>query len=197
MAPVSRPIEHVVPISLYKVNEQLHHVLRRYKDSPSDRVRDIFSLQVAALLGRFLIGHSRCIVEAEREWDYITSIPSSRGRSGPHPLEEAIRRVPWLHQQYRRTLAPGAVQLNHLQASDAGYRVTVDVTYDAVLIVDDTFTSGARAQSAASALQLAGAVVVAMVPIGRVINPEFSPEAHALWEKALEAPFDFDTCCLE
>jgi adenine/guanine phosphoribosyltransferase-like PRPP-binding protein len=66
-----------------------------------------------------------------------------------------------------------------------------------VLIVDDTFTSGARAQSAASALTLAGAEVVAVVPIGRYLRPAFSQEAADLWERARAIPFSFDSCSAE
>lgn len=36
-----------------------------------------------------------------------------------------------------------------------------------------------------------------MVPIGRVIKPDFSAEAAALLTRAREEPFDFDSCCLE
>jgi adenine/guanine phosphoribosyltransferase-like PRPP-binding protein len=89
------------------------------------------------------------------------------------------------------------VNADHNQASDAAYVVTGDVADVRVLLVDDTFTSGARAESAASALQLAGGRVVAMVPIGRVIKREFSEESAALLDRAREEPFDFDVCCIE
>jgi hypothetical protein len=65
-----------------------------------------------------------------------------------------------------------------------------------VLLVDDTFTSGARGQSAASALQLAGAHVVAMVPVGRYIRPDFSPMTQTFWDDARRTRFDFESCCL-
>jgi orotate phosphoribosyltransferase len=40
-----------------------------------------------------------------------------------------------------------------------------------VLLLDDTWTSGSSAQSAALALKLAGASRVAVVPLGRHVNP--------------------------
>ena len=49
----------------------------------------------------------------------------------------------------------------------------------------------------ASALQLAGAEFVAMVPVGRYIRPDFSPTTQTFWDNARAARFDFDTCCLE
>jgi orotate phosphoribosyltransferase len=63
---------------------------------------------------------------------------------------------------------------------DDGFAPTTSVSGDRILIVGDTFTSGARTQSAASALQLAGARVVAILPIGRVVDPEFSDAAAEL-----------------
>lgn len=65
-----------------------------------------------------------------------------------------------------------------------------------VLLLDDTFTTGAALQSAASALAVAGAQVVAAVVVGRVINPEFSAQAGELWRSAAATPFDFERCCL-
>src|SRR6266571_2918641 len=85
---VSRPVELVVPISLTELLGQLHHVLRSYKreDYPA-RVRDPFRLQVSALLARFLWQHGDCIRSAAgEEWDTMTIVPSSQGRTGPHPL---------------------------------------------------------------------------------------------------------------
>jgi hypothetical protein len=195
---VSRPVRLVVPISLYRIPGQLHHVLRNYKDGRDAHTRDDFQLQIAALLTRFLSDHDSCIrAEAGVAWDVITTIPSSGGRAGPHPLELAIGKSPYLASQFDSLLAPGSVRTDHNRASDRGYIVTQPVRDRSVLLVDDTFTSGARAQSAASALQLSGARVVAMVPVGRVITPDFSPETEALWERVTRKPFDFGRCCLE
>jgi predicted phosphoribosyltransferase len=41
-----------------------------------------------------------------------------------------------------------------------------------VLLLDDTYVSGSRAQSAGAALRGAGARSVLIVPIGRVLRPE-------------------------
>ena len=196
---VSHPIELVVPISLTELPGQLHHVLRSYKrdDYPAS-VRDGFRQQVSALLARFLWKHGHCVqTVAAEDWDCLTIVPSSQGRAGDHPLEGAIRLFPSLRDQYRALLTPGTERADHNRASDFAYAVTEDVSGLRVLLVDDTFTSGARAQSAASALQLAGARVVAMVPIGRVIRPEFSTESATLLARARGEPFDFEVCCVE
>jgi hypothetical protein len=64
-------------------------------------------------------------------------------------------------------------------------------------LVDDTFITSARLQSAASALTRAGANVVAAVPIGRVIHPAYNNRAKEIWETARRQGFNFDVCCLE
>ena len=46
-----------------------------------------------------------------------------------------------------------------------------------VLLVDDIWTTGARAQTAAAALLAAGASTVAALVIGRFINPGFGDNA--------------------
>jgi hypothetical protein len=68
-----------------------------------------------------------------------------------------------------------------------------------VLIVDDTFTSGAKLQSAATALAEAGAEVVGTVPVGRVISTgnDRYPENAGLWKRQRGIRFDFDRCCLD
>jgi hypothetical protein len=66
--------------------------------------------------------------------------------------------------------------------------------------VDDTYTSGANVQSAAVKLTVAGARVVAAVPVGRVIDTrrrDRFPEKHAFWRRQRGIPFDFGRCCLE
>jgi hypothetical protein len=94
-------------------------------------------------------------------------------------------------------LRRGPVQVGHRRADDLGFLVDADVDGARILLVDDTLTTGARVQSAASALQLAGGRVVATVVVGRVIRPEWSRESAALWRAARSRRFSFDTCCLE
>ena len=90
----------------------------------------------------------------------------------------------------------GGVSLGHNVASDEGFVVGRRVDGERVLMVDDTFTTGARAQSAASALSLAGADVVAIVPVGRVVDPGWE-HVGGWWEGWRRRPFTFDTCAPE
>lgn len=198
---LSRPAGFVVPISLYEIPSQLHHVLRNYKREgwPAEIVH-AWRIQIAAMIGRFLQEHGPCIAEeAGGEWDTVTVVPSTGGRTGEHPFERVFRALPRLPLERLLVPGPAADRLARRVAYDRGFAVVdgVDVEGRRILVMDDTYTSGARAQSAASALQLAGATVVAIVPVGRVVNPAFSEASAALWAKAKEEQFDFATCCLE
>ena len=194
---VSSPCHLVVPVSLYEVPSQLHQYLRDYKDSQDARVRHDFSAKVVCLLCYFLSQHKHCIeAAAGGGLNIITSVPSTSGRQGEHPLVTALRRVPRFFQDYEPLVVAGSVPLDHKKASDDGFRPARPLAGERVLLIDDTFTSGARVQSAASALNNGGATVVAIVPIGRVIDPSFGDVAE-WWKELKRQPFSFDTCCIE
>jgi len=196
-AQVSEPVTRVVPISLYQSLGQLHLVLRGYEDSRDATARDNFALIVAALLTRYLRRHGSCVAEAAgADWDSITSVPSSKDRPVPHPLERAIQCSLFLREQFDQPLVRGTGPLGHRRASDGAFKASRDLSGRRILLLDDTFTTGAALESAASSLTNAWATVVAAVVVGRVINPEFGPEAAALWERATRVPFDFERCCL-
>jgi hypothetical protein len=203
MDEVSRPTELIVPISLYEVPSQLWRVLRYYKDIPADTTpeafrptQELFQWRVAALLARFTRDHRHCIANAGGgPWDAVTIVPSSR-RAGQHPVEQAVLRVPWLRTDYASLLQPGAAPVPARAADDAKFTVTTNVGGRRVLLIDDTFTSGASVQSAASALQRAGARVVATVVVGRVVRPQWSPGSLELWTSSRKKKFRFDVCCV-
>jgi adenine/guanine phosphoribosyltransferase-like PRPP-binding protein len=183
---------------LYEIPSQLHHVLRHYKTKQYPDLHDRFGAQVASLLSYFLTTNGNCIEHAAGgKWDVITTVPSSGDRGGRHPLVTAINRVSGLRDQYEPLLKRGSATISHLAASDDGYEVTRPLDGERILLVDDTFTSGSRAQSAASRLSLDGGDVVAIVPLGRVINPAFSETVSEYWKQRRKTPFTFDTCCLE
>ena len=133
---------------------------------------------------------------------------SALGSHRDGPIEQGAAWNPSPHAGDRHASGPirdraadllrrGPVQLDHRRADDLGFLVDADVGGARILLVDDTLTTGARVQSAASALQLAGGRVVAAVVVGRVIRPEWSKEGAALWRAARSRRFSFETCCLE
>jgi hypothetical protein len=96
-------------------------------------------------------------------------VPSGRGRAGPHPLQALAApylALPWVSMHPRPSGDPWARSL------DAGrFRAGPGAAEAEVLLLDDTWASGASAQSAAVALKRAGARAVAVVVIGRHVPP--------------------------
>jgi predicted amidophosphoribosyltransferase len=144
---VTRPVGEVVPICLCEAHGQLHYLLRKYKDGPPD-LRRRLRPRVAGLIGRFLAEHEQCL----GPWDIITTVPSGQSRQGTHPLVTALHMLP-LRTCHRRLLHadPAAPRGEHLAASDDRFTLTEEVADARILLIDDTFTSGAALQSAASA----------------------------------------------
>ena len=62
-----------------------------------------------------------------------------------------------------------------------------------MLLLDDVFTTGARSQSAAYALEEAGAAVSAIVVVARRINLDWRPEVAEWWKRQLAIPFSWST----
>ena len=72
-----------------------------------------------------------------------------------------------------------------------GFEPTTDIAEKRILLLDDVFTTGARSQSAATALQAAGAQVPVIVAIARRFNPDWRPEAQTWWDRQLDIPFSW------
>jgi orotate phosphoribosyltransferase len=83
---------------------------------------------------------------------------------------------------HRRTRSPPTGTVPHARCDDP-----------AVLLIDDPWTTGGNAQSAALALRAAGAVTVA---IGRHFDRGF-PNCEAYYQQVKALKFTWDTCCLE
>jgi predicted amidophosphoribosyltransferase len=187
---VSRPLTRILPVTLAASMGPMHYLLRKYKDGPAE-LQQRLRPRVAALLARFLQHHRRCI----GDWDTITVVPSGVGRPGPHPLLQTIGMAPALASASAELLHASARPARHLAASDEAFTVSAEVHDRRVLLVDDMLTSGAELQSAASALQAAGAIIPAAVVLGRYLNPDFSQAAADLWGRARARSFTFDRCC--
>lgn len=101
---------------------------------------------------------------------------------------------------YRTLLTPDRPEtIDRVYGDNRGFKTIADVSSRRVLLIDDTFTSGATFQSAASRLTLDGGTVVAGLVIGRVIttgDPLF-PAKDVFWDKQRGLEFSFDRRCLE
>ncbi|MEX2420478.1 MAG: hypothetical protein WD670_01535 [Actinomycetota bacterium] len=193
----------IVPVSLVHTTEsQLYAAARDYKsEGVAAPIRSAHSLLLAATLQRFLREHGDCIRDAAGgDWMTISIIPSTRGRPEPHPLEQTIMRAPALRDHYERLLRWTGEAIDHARPNPNAFEAIIGVSGRRILLIDDTFTSGANAHSAAAALRAAGGHVVATVPVGRVVDTRDAdrfPEKLEFWKRQRRAAFSFGSCCLE
>jgi len=180
----------VVPISLYCKPSTLRDWLTFYKPGDEEYHPDFADL-LGVLLARFMGEHGDALDRFLGGYDSACVVPSSE-RAPPHPLVEILdAHVIRLATRLEQLLARGPGELGHRRPNVDAFEPTKDVTGRRVLLVDDVYTTGARAQSAACALERAGARVPAVLVIARRINPEWRPEVSALWERQRASPFKF------
>ena len=188
-------LDVVAPISYSVAGEQLHHVLAAYKRGASRWARPLVN-QLAAVLWRHLAEHEECVCRAAgvAEFPLVATVPSGRtDHRQPHPLQWIVgelvgpTRERW-RPLLRRTEAPVAL---HTFSPDR-FAATSRLHGEPVLLVDDTWTTGANAQSAAAALKRAGAGQVAAVVIGRHLNRGWNDNDRRL--RQIPTPFDWSEC---
>jgi hypothetical protein len=186
----------VVPISYSENFGQLHTNLAAYKRAPS-AVAHAVRMQLAALLWRFLAAHEACIARAAGvgQFDLVTTVPSgSVERDDEHPLRDIVGTIVGpTRDRFERLLMRSETPVADRAVDPLKYSPTRNLADEPVLLIDDTWTTGANAQSAAGALKTTGAGKVAVVAIGRHVNPEYEDNAARL--RALPA-FDWNTCAV-
>ena len=188
-------IDVVAPISYSVAGEQLHHALAAYKRSTAPWTRALVG-QLAAVLWRHLTGHESCLARhaGVDRFPLVTVVPSGhRDRETPHPLRAVVAELvaPTRDRHaalLRRTVHPAPL---HAFSPDR-FAATTALDGEPVLLIDDTWTTGASAQSAAATLKKAGAGPVAAVVIGRHLNRDWRDNDRRL--RLLPSPFDWSRC---
>jgi hypothetical protein len=177
------PLTPVLPAFLCPLPSPLYTVLVGYKESPVEEARQLFAKRLGELFSIFLTDHRACIESVlGGHVELVLPVPSS-SRPGRGPLEWAGRlaglaiaalgcQARWLPSAMQR--APG--DIGHMRPN-AGAFVVPPVERGAVhgsriVLLDDSYVSGSRSQSAAAALRLARARGVVIAPLGRVLRPE-------------------------
>ena len=200
---LDRELTRVVPISLYSPRSPLHELLVGYKAAASSGARRQRQAQLSRLIGAFLDLHLGCLLgEMNQGRRPVLAVPvpsSSDPRpswGGTHPLAELLQTAVANKQgvSSAAVAVKGDEPVGHLRAHPRGFRAAGDVAGRRTLVVDDTYTSGARSQSVAAALSDAGAEVVAIVPVGRLVHPGHNRATSAFWERQAKEPFDPRRC---
>jgi predicted amidophosphoribosyltransferase len=183
----------VAPISYSVGGEQLHHALASYKrlDGP---LAERLTVGIAAVLWRFLDAHEACVARASGtdSFPIVTTIPSSSWHGVRHPMGHVVGQlVGPTRVRHRPLLARTNEEVASRAFSPEKFRVLSALRGEPVLLIDDTWTTGANVQCAAAALRDAGAGPVAAVVIGRHVNRDWHQNDRRL--RALER-FDWATC---
>jgi predicted amidophosphoribosyltransferase len=185
----------VIPISYSVAHEGLHTALADYKRR-GDLAAHRDARQLAATLWRFLAQHEACVATAAcaGAFDLVTTVPSGdRDRDRHHPLREIVSElVGPSRDRHARVLRRTTVAVEPRHFDPRRYSCDRALDGANVLLIDDTWTTGASAQSAAAALQAAGAGRVAAVVIGRHLNRAWGDNDRRL--HALGEPFDWESC---
>ncbi len=152
-------VDAMAPISYSIGGEQLHHALAGYKRYAGHEARYL-TAGLAAVLWRHLRDHERCLARAAgvAGFDVVTTVPSSdAGRDGTHPLHRLVGElVKPLVPRYERLLSRTDTAVAAHRFSAERYAATTVLGGRAVLLIDDTWTTGANARSAAAALKAGG-----------------------------------------
>jgi hypothetical protein len=148
---------------------------------------------VLALLLAFLADHGPCVWQRAGmpPPDLLTVVPTGAGRPGPHPLLRLVwpyLRLPGCSLALRPGRQGRDLDLDRFQVLGRPAGASV-------LLLDDTWVSGASAQSAAAALKLAGARHVAVIVLGRHVNPADAASAPLLAGLAA-ARYDPSACAV-
>jgi hypothetical protein len=184
-------LDAIVPIALSVAGGAWQHALPGYKDAASTDTRNELNDAARAVLWRFLHRHEICIsarVGIDR-FDLVTTVPSKRGKRDA--VQAIVARSGSASSRYQRLLnAHRPPPRPHRYAANT-FLAEPEAAGASILLIDDTWTTGATAQAAAAALTAVGAAAVALVVLGRHVNPmrvRTSPDA------AEEAPFTWDRC---
>lgn len=188
----------VLPISYSVDGQQLHTALAGYKRR-ADQTGRKFRAELAAVLWRFLDMHEACLARraGSHRFDLVTTVPSSVAARDPsHPLRGIVGSVVGpTAPRYAALLARSTMPVAERTVEPGKYAPSVTLSGESVLLVDDTWTTGGSAQSAAGALKLAGAGAIGVIVIERHIHEGYKDNKVRL--RAMPRPFEWTRCALE
>ncbi|MFE9245729.1 hypothetical protein [Nocardiopsis sp. NPDC006938] len=178
----------------YTSDNQAAHDLRAYK---SPRPSSEAQLRLTCLFWYFCGRHLTCVKKrlGISGFTHVAFVPSTRRPGSVHPLQSMLS--PMIPLPRAELVLNAGIDPNrrsvHTEWFTAKPVTPVDERPTAVLLIDDTWVSGARAQSAAHCLKNAGAERVATLVLARQVNPDYEP-AKPLLAELKGASYDPDSC---
>jgi hypothetical protein len=196
-----RLADRVVALTYSLEGQQSNIDMHRYKERMSDERRfasDAWQ-RLSLLVVGFGLWHADCLGRVSKEpVTGVVTVPSLRGRPGPHPLRGLTDYLPRSWRQFE--LMPT------VSIDCAASRRSFDPTHFAVknpstvakrhlVVFEDTWVRGGHAQSAAAALKAAGASEVTVVTIARRLSPGYGPSRRFIETQLLDGrEYDVTVC---
>ena len=124
---------------------------------------------VRLMLGYALYRHFRCTADPTHGTPTMwATVPSLKQRGHPQALHEFAASL--LKNMPEAPVAPSADVRNPRTYRPENFAVTTDVTNAHILLLDDTWVSGAHAESTSAALKRAGAASVTVLVLARWLD---------------------------
>lgn len=168
----------VAPLAYGIERTQSGILLRHYKDNVSAEARTEYSQVMRRLLYVGIMRHQRCIEKqvGQRASARVT-VPSLNQRPGVHPFTAIASAMKAVDDRLALVPAPGATNNRVVSASQFEVISERSLTGQHIIVLDDTWTTGSNAQSAALALREAGAQHVSIIVVGRWLSQNYGNNA--------------------
>lgn len=182
----------IIPISFYAKPSRLRDRMHDFKEHSDPDVRSSEGRAVAAIATRYLHEHGGALADRFGLWDAIVAVPSTHHDNAPLLQTVIEDSFSGILAPFARPLSRGTNDMGFNRASETGFAVNGNIAGSAFLLLDDTYTTGARLQSAHHALLAAGATVPVSIIVTRKINPSAIYGSLDMWNRQTGIGFRFD-----
>jgi hypothetical protein len=184
----------VAPLTYAIGDTEAAGLLRDYKDHPARTVRERHCLTINWLVFLGITLHEQCLGAAVGlPVSLRVVIPSLTRRPGRHPFAEIAATMNAVGDAVGLMAAPTAGCDRIVSADKFRVRRGTELVGKHVLVLDDTWTTGSNAQSAALTLRRGGASAVSVMVVGRWLSPGFGKAAEFI-ETRLQRDYDPAVC---
>lgn len=160
---------------------QSYHLVKHYKGkNPGPSLPSL----MASLLAVGLRGHIDCLLSLSNSSDIRWCVvPSTRERHHKQPLRVAVQTFARLNREFELSASS---TITDARAFDPSHFIVPPGSQipDSIVLIEDSWVGGGHAQSAASALKMAGVRHVSIFNAARVLDPRWQTTERFMKERA-------------